>query len=118
MALPAIRTEVKRLLIIALWAAFGFGYFSRFPLPDFFSKTYLLVLASLVTGSAWGWGSLFIPARLSTELAFEEELVFRTGAGFGILSLFMFAAGLFGLWTRYGALALVVFGLLIAWRQM
>jgi len=117
MAIPTLRTEIKRLLIISLWVVFGLGYFGRFPLPGFLSKANLLILAGFVTGAAWGYGSWVLGRRSYASLPLEEFFVLATGTGFGLLSLLMFAAGVFGLWTQTGAVAIVVAGLLLCIRK-
>lgn len=118
MAIPSLRPEIKRILILAFWVVFSLGYFNRFPLPGFFSKLFLVSLAAIVSLSAWGYGSLWFPARLVAQLTFLEASILRTLCGFGSLSLLMAAAGLFGAWTRNGALALTGAGLLLAaWQK-
>jgi len=116
MAIPALRAEIKRFLIVALWIVFSVGYFDRFPLPGFLAKFYLILLAGLVGVSAYGFGSVLISRLVPDSLEPLEFAVFSTVAGFGIFSLAMILAGVLGLWTRNAALALVVIGLLLGWR--
>ncbi len=116
MAMPTLRTEIKRVLIIAFWVVFSLGYFDRFPLPGFLSKVYLILLAGLVTASACGYGTVLVNRLIPDSLEPPEFMVFSAAVGFGILSLGMVFAGAVGLWTHGGAVMLIVPGLLLRWR--
>src|ERR1700690_3612946 len=99
MEMPTLRTQIKIILILLLWSVFGYGYFGRFPLPDFWVDLLLLAVAGVVVSSATGYGSIGMKPFLSKDLTGAEYYCFSTILGFGILSLFMMLAGIFGFWT-------------------
>ncbi len=117
MAIPTLRTEIKQLLLAALWIVFGVGYFARFPLPGLISTLYDLLFALVITGSAWGFGSLLVTNNLQAFLSTEEEFIMAILSGFGILSLLMIGAGIIDGWTRMGMTLLIGAGLCLVWKD-
>ncbi len=118
MVMPALRSEVKLSLILLFWAIFGMGYFSRFPLPSFWSRLYFIALALVVTGSACGFGSLGLRRCAPAGFWPSEFFVFSTVAGFGVFSLLMVLTGVLGLWTQPAAIILISIGLLLGWFNL
>ncbi len=117
MAIPSIRPQIKRFLIAVVWAAFSLGYFLRFPLPAFFHKLHLILLAAVITLSAIGWGALLL-RKLKPHLnASLEYLLFAALTGFGLLSFATALLGCFGLWHQAPTTLLVLAGLGLSWKE-
>jgi 4-amino-4-deoxy-L-arabinose transferase-like glycosyltransferase len=115
MAKLSLRTPLTYLLLGVFWAFFCLGYFSRFPLPGFLSKVFLLSLTFLLLLASAGYGYRIVRWTLPSNITDLEALLFSVGSGLGLICLLMMAAGVAGLWTRPGALVILTGGLLLAW---
>src|SRR5438046_2362554 len=112
MAIPPVRTSLRWLLIGAWWGLFCTGYFSRFPLPGGLADLYFCAVTVLILLSAAGYG-WFLTRPLASKLFRAERILFALVAGLAALSLLMVISGVFGLWTKSGALGLVCIGLFL-----
>lgn len=97
--MPTIRPAVKAAVIGCFWIFFSGAYFLRLPIPGFWSHLADVIWALLVFVAASGMGFLVTRGFLAKRLSPLETLVLSAGAGFGSLSLFVFALGLFQAWT-------------------
>jgi 4-amino-4-deoxy-L-arabinose transferase-like glycosyltransferase len=114
---PALRSEIKALVVLTFWTIFSLGYFQRFPLPDLLFKLYSVDSAVLVCGSAYGFGAVCLRFCPAFEASSSEFVVFSTMGGFGVISLLMVLAGVCRLWTQGAMMILVGAGLGLAWKE-